>query len=112
VLAALALLDPDHHPAAVDIAYLERNDFRHRVAIAIANSRLIAFDRDSVSFKYKDYRVEGPDRYKMMTLATDEFIRRFLIHVLPKGFHRHPPLRPVRQGRLRRQHRTRPPTAR
>ena len=36
----------------------------------------------------KDYRVKGPDRYKVMTLATDEFIRRFLIHVLPKGFHR------------------------
>src|ERR1700747_1840159 len=42
----------------------------------------------SARFKYKDYRVEGPDRYKVMTLATDEFIRRFLIHVLPKGFHR------------------------
>ena len=54
------------------------------------------------------YRVEGPDRYKVMTLATDEFIRRFLIHGLPKGFHR---IRPVRQGCLRRQHRTRPPTA-
>jgi hypothetical protein len=38
--------------------------------------------------RYKDYRVEGPDRYKMMTLATGEFIRRFLIHVLPKGVHR------------------------
>ena len=37
---------------------------------------------------YKDYRVEGPARYKIMTLATDEFIRRFLLHVLPKGFHR------------------------
>ena len=41
-----------------------------------------------VTFKYKDYRIEGPARYKMMTLNTDEFIRRFLIHVLPKGFHR------------------------
>ena len=41
-----------------------------------------------VTFKYKDYRIEGPDRYKTITLATDEFIRRFLIHVLPKGFHR------------------------
>jgi hypothetical protein len=40
------------------------------------------------TFKYKDYRIEGPARYKTMTLATDEFIRRFLIHVLPKGFHR------------------------
>ncbi len=66
------------------MAYLSR--YTHRVAIA--NSRLIAFDNNSVSFKYKDYRLEGPDRYKVMTLATDEFIRRFLIHVLPKSFHR------------------------
>ena len=43
---------------------------------------------DSVTFKWKDYRLEGPDRYKMMTLATGEFIRRFLMHVLPKRFHR------------------------
>jgi hypothetical protein len=70
-------------PEAV-LAYLSR--YTHRVAIA--NSRLIAFDRQGVTFKWKDYRVEGPDRYKCMTLATDEFIRRFLIHVLPKGFHR------------------------
>ena len=45
-------------------------------------------DEKAVAFKYKDYRIEGPARYKTMTLATDEFIRRFLIHVLPKGFHR------------------------
>jgi Putative transposase/Transposase zinc-binding domain len=70
-------------PEAV-LTYLSR--YTHRVAIA--NSRLIAFNKNTVSFKYKDYRVEGPDRYKVMTLATDEFIRRFLIHVLPKGFHR------------------------
>ena len=70
-------------PEAV-LAYLSR--YTHRVAIA--NSRLIAFDKNTVSFKYKDYRFEGPDRYKAMTLATDEFIRRFLIHVLPKGLHR------------------------
>ena len=70
-------------PEAV-LAYLSR--YTHRVAIA--NSRLIAADVSAVSFKYKDYRVEGPDRYKVMTLTTDEFIRRFLIHVLPKGFHR------------------------
>jgi hypothetical protein len=50
--------------------------------------RLIAFDNKSVTFKWKDYRIEGRDRYKTMTLATDEFIRRFLIHVLPTGFHR------------------------
>jgi len=70
-------------PEAV-LAYLSR--YTHRVAIA--NSRLIAADVSAVCFKYKDYRVEGPDRYKVMTLTTDEFIRRFLIHVLPKGFHR------------------------
>jgi hypothetical protein len=45
-------------------------------------------NESGVTFRYKDYRVEGPARYKTMTLATDEFIRRFLIHVLPKGFHR------------------------
>jgi hypothetical protein len=66
------------------LAYLSR--YIHRVAIA--NSRLIAFDERGVTFKWKDYRIEGRDRYKRMTLATDEFIRRFLIHVLPKGFHR------------------------
>ncbi len=70
-------------PEAV-LAYLSR--YTHRVAIA--NSRLIAFDDNGVTFKWKDYRIEGRDRYKRMTLATDEFIRRFLIHVLPKGFHR------------------------
>jgi hypothetical protein len=70
-------------PQAV-LAYLSR--YTHRVAIA--NSRLIAFDNHSVSFKYKDYRIEGPGRYKTMSLDTSEFIRRFLIHVLPKGFHR------------------------
>ena len=70
-------------PEAV-LAYLSR--YTHRVAIA--NSRLLAFDKNTVCFKYKDYRLEGPDRYKVMTLATNEFIRRFLIHVLPKGLHR------------------------
>jgi len=70
-------------PEAV-LAYLSR--YTHRVAIS--NSRLIACDRNGVTFKWKDYRIEGRDRYKRMTLATDEFIRRFLIHVLPNGFHR------------------------
>src|SRR5258708_1098789 len=70
-------------PQAV-LAYLSR--YTHRVAIA--NSRLIAFDSNSVTFKWKDYRIEGRDRYKAMTLAFGEFIRRFLIHVLPGGFHR------------------------
>jgi hypothetical protein len=70
-------------PKAV-LAYLAR--YTHRVAIS--NGRLIAADATSVTFKVKDYRVEGPGRYATMTLATHEFIRRFLIHVLPKGFHR------------------------
>ena len=66
------------------LAYLSR--YTHRVAIS--NSRLISFDDCGVTFKWKDYRIDGRDRYKVMTLATDEFIRRFLIHVLPKGLHR------------------------
>jgi hypothetical protein len=70
-------------PAAV-LAYLAR--YTHRVAIS--NRRLVAVNEAGVTFKYKDYRIEGPERYKTMTLATGEFIRRFLMHVLPKGFHR------------------------
>jgi len=66
------------------LAYLSR--YTHRVAIS--NRRLIAADATGVTFKYKDYRIEGPGRYKAMTLATHEFIRRFLMHVLPTGFHR------------------------
>jgi len=70
-------------PEAV-LAYLSR--YTHRVAIS--NSRLIAFDQNGVSFRYKDYRRTGADRQQVMTIAADEFIRRFLIHVLPRGFHR------------------------
>ena len=70
-------------PDAV-LAYLSR--YTHR--IAIANSRLVAFDGERVTFKWKDYRAKGDARYKLMTLDADEFIRRFLIHVLPDGFHR------------------------
>ena len=70
-------------PEAV-LAYLSR--YTHRVAIS--NSRLIAFNNDGVTFRYKDYRRDGADRQQVMTLATDEFIRRFLCHVLPRGFHR------------------------
>jgi hypothetical protein len=66
------------------LRYLTR--YTHRVAIS--NRRLIACDETGVTFKWKDYRIEGPDRYKVMTLATHEFIRRFLMHVLPAGFHR------------------------
>ncbi len=70
-------------PAAV-LAYLSR--YTHRVAIA--NSRLIAADAHGVTFTWKDYRHKGRTRYKTMRLDTDEFIRRFLIHVLPSGLHR------------------------
>jgi predicted Zn-ribbon and HTH transcriptional regulator len=70
-------------PEAV-LAYLSR--YTHRVAIS--NRRLIACDHRGVTFRYKDYRADGPVRYKVMTIATHEFIRRFLMHVLPNGFHR------------------------
>ncbi len=70
-------------PEAV-LAYLSR--YTHRVAIS--NSRLISADADTVAFRWKDYRVKSDNRQKTMRLATDEFIRRFLIHVLPDGFHR------------------------
>ncbi len=66
------------------LAYLAR--YTHRVAIA--NSRLVSLDERGVTFRYKDYRRNGRERYRTMTLAPDEFIRRFLLHVLPKGFHR------------------------
>ena len=89
-LAALRKLEwvvyakrPFGGPDAV-LAYLSR--YTHR--IAIANSRLLAFDGVRVTFKWKDYRAKGDTRYKLMTLNADEFIRRFLIHVLPDGFHR------------------------
>jgi hypothetical protein len=68
-------------PEAV-LAYLSR--YTHRVAIS--NRRLISLDDSGVTFRYKDYRRDGAERYRTMTLATDEFIRRFLLHVLPKGF--------------------------
>jgi hypothetical protein len=70
-------------PKAV-LAFLSR--YTHRVAIS--NSRLITAKATSVTFRVKNYRLKGPARYTSMTLATREFIRRFLIHVLPQGFHR------------------------
>lgn len=66
------------------LRYLSR--YTHR--IAIANSRLISANQQSVTFKWKDYRIEGQQRYKSLRLDTGEFIRRFLIHVLPSGFRR------------------------
>jgi len=70
-------------PEAV-LAYLSR--YTHRVAIA--NSRLLALDERGVTFRWKDYRAKGKTRHKTMTLGADEFMRRFLLHVLPGGFHR------------------------
>jgi len=70
-------------PEAV-LAYLSR--YTHRVAIS--NSRLVALDDRGVTFRWKDYREHGRTRYKTMTVATAEFMRRFLLHVLPSGFHR------------------------
>ncbi|VTZ48722.1 transposase (fragment) [Methylocella tundrae] len=70
-------------PEAV-LAYLSR--YTHLVAIS--NQRLIAYDETGVTFRYKDYRRDGPERQRVMTLAPHEFIRRFLLHVRPHGFHR------------------------
>jgi hypothetical protein len=74
---------PFSGPEAV-LAYLAR--YTHRVAIS--NHRLVALDEAGVTFRYKDYRRDAADRRRTMTLDPDEFIRRFLLHVLPKGFHR------------------------
>jgi predicted RNA-binding Zn-ribbon protein involved in translation (DUF1610 family) len=70
-------------PAAV-LAYLSR--YTHRVAIS--NQRLVVSDENGVTFRYKDYRAKGHARHKTMTLSQGEFMRRFLLHVLPSGFHR------------------------
>jgi hypothetical protein len=74
--------EPFAGPKAV-LAYLSRY-----TRVAISNTRLIADDQRGVTFHYKDYRADGLARRKVMTLATDEFIRRFLLHILPRGFHR------------------------
>ena len=70
-------------PAAV-LAYLSR--YTHRVAIS--NRRLVALDERGVTFRWKDYRAKGAPRHKTMTLSAGEFMRRFLLHVLPSGLHR------------------------
>ena len=75
--------EPFGGPEAV-LAYLSR--YTHR--IAISNHRLVSADADAVAFKWKDYRIKSGDRMKVMRLNTSEFIRRFLTHVLPSGFHR------------------------
>src|SRR3546814_3747590 len=76
-------ISPFAGPEAV-LAYLSR--YTHRVAIS--NSRPLRFDEVGVTFRYKDYRKSGAGRQQVMTLAADEFIRRFLLHALPRGFHR------------------------
>lgn len=75
--------DPFAGPKQV-LRYLAR--YTHRVAIS--NRRLVSSDDNGVAFRWKDYRIDGPGRWKTMRLTAHEFIRRFLIHVLPKGFHR------------------------
>ena len=75
--------DPFAGPQQV-LRYLSR--YTHRVAIS--NRRLVSADDNGVAFRWKDYRIDGPGRWKTMTLTPHEFIRRFLMHVLPKGFHR------------------------
>jgi hypothetical protein len=75
--------DPFAGPQQV-LRYLSR--YTHRVGIS--NRRLVSADDKGVAFRWKDYRIEGPGRWKTMTLPPHEFIRRFLMHVLPKGFHR------------------------
>lgn len=74
---------PFYGPKAV-LNYLSR--YTHRVAIA--NSRLLSTDGNNITFKWKDYRLKGRERYSTLTLRCDEFIRRFLIHILPSRFHR------------------------
>jgi hypothetical protein len=88
------------------LRYLSR--YTHRVAIS--NRRLVAADDGAIAFRWKDYRVNGPDRWKTMRLLPHEFIRRFLMHVLPKGFHPHPPLRALCQRQPCREHRDSPRT--
>ena len=87
-------------PRAV-LAYLSR--YTHRVAIS--NRRLIAADHTGVTFRWKNYRIEGPGRYQTMTLSTHEFIRRFLNARAARGLPPHPALRTAGQWQPRRQHR-------
>jgi hypothetical protein len=83
-LSWIVYAKPSFSNAAHVVHYLGR--YTHRVAIS--NSRLLALDEAGVSFRYKDYRRNGQARYRTMTLEPGEFIRRFLLHVLPRGFHR------------------------
>lgn len=80
----LVYVKPPFAGPEVVLAYLAR--YTHRAAIA--NSRLVSLDERGVTFRYKDYRRNAWARFRTMTLKPNEFIRRFLLHVLPKGFHR------------------------
>jgi hypothetical protein len=85
VTSPLGLVAARHSAQAIgEAGVLAR--YAHR--IAISNRRLVALNDKGVTFKWKDYRRDGPDRYGVMTLDTHEFIRRFLMHVLPQRFHR------------------------
>jgi hypothetical protein len=88
------------------LRYLSR--YTHRVAIS--NSRLVAADDGAIAFRWKDYRVSGPGRWKTMRLHPHEFVRRFLMHVLPKGFHRIRHYGLFCQCQPRREHRESPRT--
>ena len=99
--------NPFAGPAQV-LRYLSR--YTHRVAIS--NRRLVSVDESGIAFRWKDYRIDGPDRWKTMTLTAHEFIRRFLMHVLPKGFHRIRHYGLFAKQQPCRQHRTRTPAAR
>ncbi len=84
MFGALTVMMPTFTGPEAVLAYLSR--YTHRVAIS--NRRLVAFDENGVTFRYKDYRRDGAERHRLMTLTADEFICRFLLHVLPRGFHR------------------------
>src|SRR5262249_16903512 len=66
------------------LRYLSRYTYR----VAISNRRLVSTDDGAIAFRWKDYRIDGPGRWKTMSLHPYEFIRRFLLHVLPKCLHR------------------------
>ena len=86
------IIDPSHTAGSritsYNVCYTKLLRYTHRVAIS--NRRLVAMDENGVSFRWKDYRAKGRTRHKTMTLAPEEFMRRFLLHVLPSGFHRIP----------------------
>src|ERR1700739_1515633 len=87
--------------------YISRSPHR----VAISNPRLVAADNTSIAFRWKDYRINGPGRWKTMRLHPHEFIRRFLMHVLPKGLPRIRHYGLFANGQPRGEHRDSPRTA-